>query len=339
MIEQPHDEQLFQRYLLGDLAEEEREHLQERYFVDARLFSRLLSAETDLIDAYGRGELTEEDRKRFEQRFGDNRGIDKRLKFASGLRRAADQHSISTPAELPAWGRRPSLASAPASGFAWLSSISPSLGSLVVRASLVAFAAVIVLMAALVVANRWLPWSPGEPGSDLARSQTESPTERPTTQTNAPVTPGTTELNEKSRSAGAPTATKPEEHRRPSLPKAQLASVSVVLHEGITRAGGQATQVVLSPVTKSLHMQLELPSELQTRTYSSYQAVLQTVSGSEVIRRDGLKISKASGGSLVRVSIPAEVLTTRDYVVLLSGQRSDGTPQYLRGYSFTVSRK
>lgn len=339
MIEHPHNEQLFQRYLLGELSEAERESLQESYFVDAGLFSRLLSAEADLIDAYERGELTAAERERFEQRFGNSHGIDQRLNFASMLSRAADQHATTTPAGRPGLAPHPSLVNAPSPGFPWLSSISPSLVSRIVRASLVAGAAVIVLMAGLVAVNRWSPSRDGESGVELARSQTDSPTAPPITQSNTPATPGRTDLDDESRSAAASPATKSEENRRPRLPKAELASVSVVLHEGMTRDASQATPVVLSPSTQSLQTQLEVPAEVQTKTYSSYQAVLQTVSGEEVIRRGRLKISTGSGGSFVRVSIPVELLTTRDYVVLLSGQRSDGTHQYLRGYSFTVLRK
>jgi len=329
MIEHPYDEQLFQRYLLGDLAEEERDRLQESYFADTRLFSRLLSAEADLIDAYGRGELTEDERKRFERRFGNIPGIDQRVSFASMLSQAADQHLSASAAP------GPSLVSASSTGFPWLSSTGPSLGSRVFRASAVAIAALILVMVALAVAYRWLRWSHQEPGYQLASSQTASPT-GPVAQPNSSAS-GSTGI-EKTSAAGPP-PTKLEERRQPPSPKLQLASVSVVLHEGITRADGQGTEVALSQATRSLLTQLELPSDLQIRTYSRYQAVLQTVSGQEILRRDGLKISRGSDGSFVRVTIPVELLTTRDYVVLLNAQQPDGTLQYLRGYSFSVTRK
>jgi hypothetical protein len=335
MTEHPHDEHFLQRYLLGEVTEEERQRLQESYFVDAGLFSRLLSAESDLIDAYGRGELTAAERERFEQRFGNVRGIEQRLNFAGMLSRAADQHSTSMQ---QAEGSRSSFVKAPPSSLPWLSSISPSLGSRIARASVAAIAAVIVVMAVLVAANRWLPGRHTGPEGELARSQTDQPTAPPNTKPATPVTPDPIKVDEKSTTAGSSSASVTENRRTP-LPKAQLASVAVVLHGGMTREGGQATSVVLSPAARSVQTQLELPAELQTRAYSSFQVALQTVSGQEVIKRSNLKISKGRGSSFIRVSIPAELLTTRDYVVLLNGQRSDGTEQYLRGYFFSVVRK
>ena len=144
-----------------------------------------------------------------------------------------------------------------------------------------------MVIAALVVVNRWLPQR-RQPGVELASSQTDSPAAQPTPQLNTQATPGPTGVEEKGSSAASP-VTKPEEGREAPLPKVQLASVSVILSEGITRDRGQATQVVLSQATKSLETQLELPSDLQIGTYSHYQAVLQTVAGQEVIRRDRLK--------------------------------------------------
>jgi hypothetical protein len=329
MIEQSHEEELFQRYLLGDLAEDERERLQERYFADTNLFSRLLHVEADLIDAYQRGELTENERQRFEQRFGKLRGIDQRLRFAGLLSRTADQHAANVSGNLPGkLGQLP--VEAKASGLPWLSSTGPSLSSRVVPAALLAIAAIILVAAVLVVSRGWL--KDAQPGRELASSQTDSASAQPTPQLNTPATPTTTEKT-------APAVTSPDEIRKPALPKAQRASVIVLLHEGVTRESGQSNQVVLSPATRSVQTQLVLPSDLQTRTYANYQALVQTVSGAEVIRRDGLKIYRSNGSASVRVSIPVELLKTTDYVVLLSGQRSDGTQQYLRGYSFSVTRK
>jgi hypothetical protein len=335
MIEQPHDDQLFQRYLLGDLPEDERDRLQERYFADPGLFSRLLQIETDLIDAYDRGELTETERQRFEQRFGNIHGMDQRLKFAGMLGRAADQHSIGGEDDQAARVPHSSVVTTPLSANAWLSSISPSPGSRMLRGSLMAAGALIVLVAFFLVATRSWFWRQPESAEKLATSQTDSAAAQETPKPDMQVAPGVTEKN----SIEIPAAAKPTQARQPTTPKLAVASVSVVLHAGLTREGGEATRVVLSDATESVHTQLTVPAELQTGAYSSYHATLQTVAGQEVISRGGLKISRGGGASFVTVTLPAKLVKTRDYVLLLSGQRSDGSLQYLRGYSFSVVRK
>jgi anti-sigma factor RsiW len=83
------DDRLLRQYLLGELADAERERLQERYFIDAELYARLLAAEDDLIDEYVRGELTDDERRRFEERFRSPEQR-QRVEFARKLRRAAE---------------------------------------------------------------------------------------------------------------------------------------------------------------------------------------------------------------------------------------------------------
>jgi hypothetical protein len=88
------DDGLLIRYLLGDLADDERDRLQQAYFEDEDLFARLLAAEDDLIDAYVSGSLTEAERDRFEQRFGRAPRHQRRLEFARLLRRAGEARAL-----------------------------------------------------------------------------------------------------------------------------------------------------------------------------------------------------------------------------------------------------
>lgn len=66
----PNDsDQLIIRYLLGQLEEENRRLLEEQYFDDDHLFSRLVEIENRLILEYAAGNLSQEDRDRFEDHF------------------------------------------------------------------------------------------------------------------------------------------------------------------------------------------------------------------------------------------------------------------------------
>src|SRR5829696_6148116 len=64
------DGQLLIRYLLEDLSESERGRVEQRYFDDDALYTKLLVTEDDLIDSYVQGELPRKDRERFERVYG-----------------------------------------------------------------------------------------------------------------------------------------------------------------------------------------------------------------------------------------------------------------------------
>src|ERR1043166_8844967 len=62
-------EDVMVRFLLDELAEEERQEFEERFFLDDGLHDQLRAVETDLVDGYVRGTLDEARRRRFERAF------------------------------------------------------------------------------------------------------------------------------------------------------------------------------------------------------------------------------------------------------------------------------
>ena len=60
-------QEIAKRYLLGELPEEERTGIEERYFLDDEEFEQFEIAEDELIDRYVRDELSAEERRRFEK--------------------------------------------------------------------------------------------------------------------------------------------------------------------------------------------------------------------------------------------------------------------------------
>src|SRR5436190_9585781 len=67
MIAENKQRDLLRRYLLGQLAEPEREALADRYFVDEELFDELLEVESELLDDYVRGALANDNRRALEE--------------------------------------------------------------------------------------------------------------------------------------------------------------------------------------------------------------------------------------------------------------------------------
>lgn len=70
------------RYLLGISPPAERERIESEYFEDDIAFQQMLSAEDDLIDAYGSSELAAEERWRFERSFASSVRGRERVRFA-----------------------------------------------------------------------------------------------------------------------------------------------------------------------------------------------------------------------------------------------------------------
>jgi hypothetical protein len=77
----------FVRYLLGEVSDEERTALEQKYFADDELFEQIVEAQNELVDAYLSGSLTPSQRKRFEERFLTTGSGSDSVKFAGALRR------------------------------------------------------------------------------------------------------------------------------------------------------------------------------------------------------------------------------------------------------------
>lgn len=63
----PKQSEELSQYLLGRLAEPDRERIEERFFSDTALFDELTAAEDELVDGYLLGRLTPSDHRQFEQ--------------------------------------------------------------------------------------------------------------------------------------------------------------------------------------------------------------------------------------------------------------------------------
>ena len=82
------------RYLLGQMAEEERTHFEARYFADDEMFEELRQVKAELFDAHPRGHLPTDERAQLEQQYATPAGREQ-LAFAHALRQAL--HESATP--------------------------------------------------------------------------------------------------------------------------------------------------------------------------------------------------------------------------------------------------
>src|SRR6185295_13277350 len=80
------------RYLLGELSEDEQTRLEESYFADPAVFTKVTTVENTLVDKYARGLLSTEDHRRFEQHYLAHPERRERVKFAEALATKIDSH-------------------------------------------------------------------------------------------------------------------------------------------------------------------------------------------------------------------------------------------------------
>lgn len=97
------------KYLLGGLAEGERDRLEDLYFEDDGALERLLAAENDLIESYAAGRLTAEERERFRSNYLTTPERRRRVGVVERLRETAARESAAQGegrrAAAPLWQR------------------------------------------------------------------------------------------------------------------------------------------------------------------------------------------------------------------------------------------
>lgn len=298
------------QYLLGDMPQEDRARIEDRYFADADMFEEMVAAENDLIDSYIRGELKDPDRQKFELRYGKSPRQRARVEFA----RALNQVSQTTAQALHV--NRVSL---------WKRLWVPFLGQAPTLQRALAVTALVVVASGswLVVQNQRLraELQQARAGQAELRRQEEALHQQ---------------LLALSKNSG--------DHARENNQGVEIAQletpvqseVTLRLVPGLARGSGRGEQeLVLLPRVAWVRLELTLYRD----EYRSYQAVLRTAEGAEVRRLEGLKGQRIGDEKAVILSLPSNLIRLGDYVVTLSGRNdSRGAREEVEAYSFRVVR-
>lgn len=110
---------LIRQYLLGQLAEEEQQAIEQRLLTEDDLFEELEVSEDELFDEYVADELTPVDRKQFEEYFLSTPERQRELKFAAGLRQYVAKKTLPNDAT-PRSASLPGASRAGRTPTAWL---------------------------------------------------------------------------------------------------------------------------------------------------------------------------------------------------------------------------
>jgi hypothetical protein len=320
---QPEDELTIQRYLLGELGDDDQSAVQDRLLTDESYFKQLLLIENELTHDYVWDALSDHDRERFESYFLAAPERFQKLRAAMALRECvlkSENFEMSGVRPRPdRWWR----------SFLALSNFRTQL----LPISLVAIA-LIVIVGVLVVlqTTRSRPeesqsqLTPDKPEPSLIGSEAnrngsvDNPAQIPTGELPVPRGP----LAPKVEEAKGPVAKKPDTPTRPddqgnnSRDRGE-ATVSVVLMPASARGVGRSKSVELPQNAEQLRLQLNV---LEAR-YSSYQVDVSTKDGKTVLSGK-MKARQTESGEAVIVNLPASRLNSDDYIVRLSGTPDSG---------------
>jgi len=307
MPAEPADEALLQKYLLGDLSEQEQVVVEDRAFAEPGYLEALEGVEADLIDAYVRGELSQTDRRQFERRFLTSPQRRNKVEFARTL---ATVSAESKPVFFrllecqSVWQALRSLfqASHPALRFAS------------------GFAAVVVVAGA-----SWIAIQNVSMRSRMSALETQSRDIQMREQA----------LRQQLSQEQARAANIAVQSQKPSGEAQRPLLVSLVFLPGLSRAGTSVQQLVLSSNAQLAHIEIQLEPRDE---FPRFRAELRTRGGEDVLTRSNLARRRTNSGNSVSFDVPANALSAREYELALKGL-ADGQATDIGYYYFRVVKQ
>jgi|SRR5215471_11875162 len=285
-----YQEQTIQAYLLGELSESEKDNLEREYFADKGLFEEIVRVENELVDQYAHGRLPAATRERFEKFYLAHPQRRERAIFARALAERLEQTGTleGNPGGREGWLNRL---------VGWLGGPRPAW----------AFATIALLIA---VAAGWSLLENSHLRQELARVQSER-IERELEERELRDRVANEQLRNKQLSEEIDRLHSEPANITPPGGGAKI--VTLLLTIGGTRDvdSGQPKVLVIPTGAEQVRVQLKLLE----KDYSSYQAILQSATGSTIFSSKRLP---ATGVNL-SVLIPARLFSSNDYMLTTRG--------------------
>jgi hypothetical protein len=319
---------LIRRYLLGEIAEQDRDLIEVRLLTDPQYFNQLVRAEEALTDQYVRRDLSQHEREMFENHFMNASERREDVAFALALHKYVSSQAIERPG-----------ASSPRAWTAFLTDLSPR-WRMARNASLACAALLLtVAVAWLLMETSRLHRRLADVGAERAESRRlEQEFKRRLDEQRSRSEDLARQL-EISRSRLAQL-----DREIASLSKAagstqaEAGMVSLALFPGLGRDAADTAQTrtaILSPGARRLRLELVTDHPGPTR----YRAEALTAEGDLVWSRDSLRERSTRIGKAVVITLPVALLTRNAYLVTLSGAGAGGNYERIGSYYFEVIRK
>jgi len=295
------DDVLIRRFLLGDLSEEDRRQIEDKYLAAPERFEEFLTVENDLVDAYVRGELTQDENRKFETGYLGTPERREKVGFARALNTAAAREKEISPVQIDSFWKR-----------LWDAlSIHDRVPRWALAASLSGLAAI----------GAWLIARDQNLRSGLQLAQVQQA--EALHEENALRQ----QLAEIGSTAASPADGEGQDSKTSSSARQSESLVALSLAPGGVRGSGASIAEFHLP-------QVQLFLELDQDNYKMYTAELQTPDGHKVLQSKTLRSENQEGKTMVSWRIPAHIIQPGDYVVQLKGVNGHGAFEDVESYSF-----
>jgi anti-sigma factor RsiW len=300
------DEAQIVGYLLGELSEEDRTRLEERFLRDVEYRELIGAVEDDLIDDYVHGDLAAHERELFEKQFTSLPHRRQKVELAKALSRTLSERRHASSVESVSAARE-------STGFwaSFLSSLQPPNW---------AFRYAVAAAVVLLVLGVWFITQTNRPRTELERSVAEQ--QAPQRPAESPSQPGETARTDP-----------PSEPLQVSPPK-QLAIATFVLAPGLTRESGESRTFVVPAGTQLVRLQLSLE---RGDEYPAYRAELRTASGDSVWRSGTVRPVTGPAGLSVVLDVSPDLLQSGKHELTLAGVNKE-VVEAVGYYYFVVSK-
>lgn len=311
------------RYLLGELSEEEAQSLEESFFANDGVFENLRASESEVIDAYFAGQLTNKQRQHFLQRVAVSPRLRERVAFAKAFAlstaagKAVDPDTGSNPAVHEPWWKK-------------LFHV-PLLGALTPVGSFAALIAVLVFTAVIVQSIRLRSESQRLEGERAALERQRDEIARLAAEERNRTA---SELRDaQARAERDEELLRSVQQRQPETqPNQQSLFASLTLFPGGgVRSGGTIKELNLPPGATEVHLQLALLSV----DYHTYQVTINGPTSNQ-INRTTLKPTRKK---TLALRLPANIFSSGQHTVQVSGVSPSGDLESVSDYSFKVVKK
>ena len=322
------------RYLLGEMADAERNRFENDYFADDELYDRLELIEEQLIMRYVQDELSTPERERFERAYMSVPSRRKKVELAAELR-AAVSHEASA--------EKTSASIILQRGAAILQSVWKAL--LAPRAMMpavqLAFATTFIFV---VTYGVWQNLKNAELQQRLSET---NEARNALTQEKHDLQQEVSE--QRNRIEDMASQVRDEQERRAQAERAfveqqqsssPLELVKMEFGLGTARSGSQPedSDLKVIPQKAKLVQVLLFPESIDR--YITFRAILSTVENDHLWSCSELRPSQTSEGKAIVLLIPTDVFTQEDYYILrLSGSNDRKEFREVDSYAFRVMKK
>lgn len=296
------------KYLLGELSEAEQQRIEDQYFRDIEFFDQLLIAEDELIDAYVNSELSGDRLNRFEYYFLQSPERREKVAFAEAWQAFIAKQSEFIP-DLQ-------ISPPPQSIFKQLSFLLPTTAALIVSIS------AIWLFVDRINLNGEL---------DRAHMAIARIEERQQSVEDEMIRQKSRNEELLRKLEASPNSSTIDKR---TLPSPSIATVFFTLSSR-TRSSGDGKPLTITSATK----QVQLQANFRSTGYTDYGAVLKNLSDDEIRRWTDLKPLIRQNIATVVLSLPADLLSTEDYILTLTGATISGAEEVIEEFAFNVVKK